>query len=166
MNPIWFDTIDSPIGTLTAAADRSGLRWLLFPRNRHEPLRNDWHRDAAPFTDLRRQLADYFAGERTTFDLDLAPVGTAFQQSVWTALREIPYGETRSYGDIAARIGNPKGVRAVGLANGRNPIPIIVPCHRVIGANGTLTGFGGGIDTKRFLLDLETRTSVVRSAGA
>ncbi|MBL0027729.1 MAG: methylated-DNA--[protein]-cysteine S-methyltransferase [Rhodanobacteraceae bacterium] len=157
MSPIFFDLIDSPIGTLTAAADDSGLRWLLFPRNRHEPARAGWQRDVTPFAELRRQLAAYFAGESQVFNLPLAPQGTNFQQSVWSALRGIPYGQTCSYRDIAHVIGNPKGVRAVGLANGRNPLPIIVPCHRVIGADGSMTGFGGGLDTKRFLLDLEAR---------
>lgn len=157
MNTLWFDTFDSPIGPLTAAADAAGLRWLLFPQNRHEPLREHWRRDPAPFAELRRQLAAYFAGERRDFDLALAPQGTPFQQAVWAALRAIPYGETRSYRDQALAIGNPKGVRAVGLANGRNPLPIVIPCHRVIGANGSMTGFGGGIEIKRFLLDLEAR---------
>lgn len=159
MNTIRYDLIDSPIGPLTAAADDTGLRWLLFPQNRHEPLREGWRHDPAPFAELRRQLAAYFAGELHDFDLPLAPQGTDFQQSVWAALRAIPYGETRSYRDQALAIGNPKGVRAVGLANGRNPLPIVIPCHRVIGANGSMTGFGGGIDTKRFLLDLEARHS-------
>lgn len=162
MNTIWFDTFDSPIGPLTAAADTDGLRWLQFPQNRHEPLRTLWRRDPAPFAELRRQLAAYFAGERRDFDLALAPQGTPFQQSVWAALRAIPYGETRSYRDQALAVGNPKGVRAVGLANGRNPLPIVIPCHRVIGANGSMTGFGGGIETKRFLLDLEARHADAR----
>lgn len=157
MTTIRFDFIDSPIGTLNAAADESGLRWLLFPQNRHEPVREGWQRDTASFAELRRQLAAYFAGELHDFDLPLAPQGTPFQQSAWAALRAIPYGETRSYRDQAVAIGNPKAVRAVGLANGRNPLPIVIPCHRVIGANGSMTGFGGGIDTKRFLLDLEAR---------
>lgn len=157
MTTIRFDFIDSPIGTLNAAADESGLRWLLFPQNRHEPVREGWQRDTASFAELRRQLAAYFAGELHDFDLPLAPQGTPFQQSAWAALRTIPYGETRSYRDQAVAIGNPKAVRAVGLANGRNPLPIVIPCHRVIGANGSMTGFGGGIDTKRFLLDLEAR---------
>lgn len=157
MSTMWYDTIDSLNGTLIAAADESGLRWLLFPQNRHEPVREGWQRDTASFAELRRQLAAYFAGELHDFDLPLAPQGTPFQQSAWAALRAIPYGETRSYRDQAVAIGNPKAVRAVGLANGRNPLPIVIPCHRVIGANGSMTGFGGGIDTKRFLLDLEAR---------
>jgi methylated-DNA-[protein]-cysteine S-methyltransferase len=104
---------------------------------------------------VRDQLGEYFAGERTDFDLRLAASGNAFERRVWRALEEIPYGETVSYGEVARRIGRPDGARAVGLANGRNPISIVVPCHRVIGANGSLTGYGGGIERKRFLLDLE-----------
>lgn len=157
MNTTRFDTFDSPIGPLTAAADNDGLRWLLFTHNRYEPERNDWQLDATPFVELRCQLAAYFAGELRDFDLPLAATGTPFQHLVWSALRTIPYGETRSYRDIACSIDNAKAVRAVGLANGRNPLPIIVPCHRVIGADGSMTGFGGGIAIKRFLLDLEAR---------
>ena len=157
MNTTWFDTFDSPIGALTAAADDDGLRWLLFAHNRHEPDRSGWQRDATPFIELRRQLAAYFAGELRDFELPLAASGTPFQYAVWSGLRAIPYGDTRSYRDLAHAIGNPKAVRAVGLANGRNPVPIIVPCHRVIGADGSMTGFGGGIAIKRFLLDLEAR---------
>ena len=104
---------------------------------------------------MKTQLDEYFSGQRTTFDLKLAPWGTDFQLEVLRALQEIPYGETRSYQDVATHIGRDKAVRAVGAANGRNPLPIIIPCHRVIGANGSLTGFGGGLSTKRFLLDLE-----------
>jgi len=103
------------------------------------------------------QLAEYFAGKRAKFDLPLAPAGTEFQRSVWRALQTIPYGKTRSYGEIAAQIGNPKAFRAVGLANNRNPIVIIIPCHRVIGHDGSLVGFGGGLDVKQYLLDLENR---------
>ncbi len=156
-HPLRYDTIDSPIGTLTAAADDAGLRYLLFPSNRHEPARADWRRDPNAFAPLRSQLAAYFAGELQAFDLELAAEGTAFQLSVWAALQRIPYGATWSYRDLAIGIGNPKAVRAVGLANGRNPLPIIVPCHRVIGANGSMTGFGGGIPTKQVLLALEAR---------
>ncbi len=152
-----YDTIDSPIGTLTAAVDDAGLRYLLFPDNRHEPARGEWRRDANAFGTLRAQLAAYFAGELQTFDLELAALGTTFQLSVWASLQRIPYGATWSYRDLAVDIGNAKAVRAVGLANGRNPLPIIVPCHRVIGANGSMTGFGGGIPTKQALLALEAR---------
>jgi methylated-DNA-[protein]-cysteine S-methyltransferase len=113
-----------------------------------------WRHDAGPFTPVARQLREYFAGTRRAFDLPLAPVGTSFQLAVWRALRAIPYGETRSYGQLAQALGA-GGARAVGLANGSNPLPIIVPCHRVIGADGSLTGFGGGLSIKHALLTLE-----------
>lgn len=121
----------------------------------YEPSRDGWEVDDNAFPDAVEQLAEYFAGERTEFDLPLEMEGTAFQRTVWSALREIPYGETCSYGEIARNIGSPAAFRAVGLANGHNPISIIVPCHRVIGANGSLTGYGGGLERKRLLLDLE-----------
>lgn len=118
--------------------------------------RPDWRREDAPFRATRDRLDAYFTGKRITFDdLPLRPSGTPFQRRVWRALRTIPYGETATYGEMARKIGRPKAVRAVGAANGRNPIPIIVPCHRVIGADGSLTGYGGGMDRKRRLLDLE-----------
>lgn len=150
--------IDSPIGQILVAGDARGLRKIGFPtgKGRVEP-RSDWERDDAAFGDVQQQLVEYFAGKRTRFDLKLAPTGTAFQLDVLNALQGIPYGETRSYRDIAESIGRPKAVRAVGAANGRNPLPIVIPCHRVIGANGSLTGFGGGLETKRYLLDLEQR---------
>jgi len=157
MDTIHFETIASPIGVLTAAGDDSGLRWLLFAQSRYEPAREGWQQSRGRFTALREQLAAYFAGELRDFDLELAPVGTPFQRSVWDALRRIPYATTWSYRDLATDIGNPKAVRAVGLANGRNPLPIVVPCHRVIGSTGNLTGFGGGLPTKRWLLDHERR---------
>ena len=116
---------------------------------------------AAVFDHVIAQLDEYFAGERTEFDVPLDPVGTEFQLRAWAALRRIPYGETRSYGEQARTIGAPAAVRAVGAANGRNPISIIVPCHRVVGSNGSLTGFGGGLDAKRYLLDLEARTQTL-----
>ena len=121
----------------------------------YEPSRDGWEVDDDAFADAVEQLAEYFTGERTEFELSLDLVGTAFQRSVWSALREIPYGETCSYGEIARKLGSPGASRAVGLANGHNPIGIIVPCHRVIGANGSLTGYGGGLERKRMLLDLE-----------
>ena len=111
--------------------------------------------DAAPFPLLRRQLAEYFAGERTAFELPLAPAGTPFQRNVWDALLAIPYGETRSYGELAAAVGKPGAARAVGRANHDNPIGVVIPCHRVIGAGGALTGYAGGLDRKRYLLELE-----------
>jgi methylated-DNA-[protein]-cysteine S-methyltransferase len=117
---------------------------------------------AAAVADVAKQLQEYFRGERQSFDLNLAPRGTEFQQAVWRALLRIPYGETRSYADIAREIGRPAAVRAVGAANGANPIPIVIPCHRVVGSNGSLTGFGGGIDTKRWLLAHEARVAGLR----
>ena len=151
-----WDEIDSPVGTLLLAADSRGLTRLHFQAG-PEPLRPPaaWRRDADPLRHAIGQLAEYFSGKRRTFSLQLAPVGTPFQLTVWQALRTIPYGETVSYGELARRLGLDGGARAVGLANGANPLPIVVPCHRVIGADGTLTGFGGGLDIKRSLLALE-----------
>lgn len=149
--------LESPIGRLLIAGeDGETISLIGFPegKGKVEP-RADWQRDDGEFVEAARQLREYFAGERRAFDLDLAPHGTPFQLAVLDELRRIPYGETRSYGQIAERLGKPKAVRAVGAANGRNPLPIVIPCHRVIGTNGALTGFGGGIDTKRFLLALE-----------
>lgn len=149
--------VDSPVGRLLVAAGGDGLRAIEFPRNRHPVRRDDgWIEGSHPLIDeARHQLDDYFAGKRTAFDLPLAPRGTPFQLSVWQALRAIPFGDTWTYGDLARHIGQPTAVRAVGAANGRNPIPIVIPCHRVIGSDGTLTGFGGGLPTKEFLLRLE-----------
>jgi len=145
------------IGELLLAGDGNHLSLLGFPngkmQRRHEP---DWTKDRGPFVEASVQLDAYFAGELKEFDLPLKPKGTAFQESVWQVLTEIPYGETWSYGQLATNIGNPKASRAVGAANGVNPIPVIIPCHRVIGASGKLTGFGGGIETKQFLLELES----------
>ena len=146
---------DSPGGPLTLTSDGAALTGIYFHKQRHGeapagPLGADKIIDAT-----RKQLDSYFAGKRRTFDVPLGPRGTAFQSRVWSALTKIPYGETKSYGAIAQAIGSPKAVRAVGAANGRNPIPIIIPCHRVIGANGSLTGFGGGMAWKELLLDLE-----------
>lgn len=148
--------IKSPIGPLLLAGDDQGLRCVGFPEGKGviNPG-DDWVEDGTAFEDVKKQLHEYFDGQRTGFDLKLAPEGTEFQRSVLDALRKIPYGETRSYQDIATGVGRPRAVRAVGAANGRNPLPIIIPCHRVIGTNGSLTGFGGGIPTKQFLLDLE-----------
>lgn len=153
---MWFDQFDTPIGRMTLAADEHGLRHVLFPDNKYPPARTgDWHRDASALREAREQLLDYFAGTRRGFDLVLAPEGTAFQVTVWKTLARIPFGATWSYGELARHIGEPKAVRAVGAANGRNPLPVILPCHRVIGADGRLTGFGGGLPLKKFLLDLE-----------
>jgi methylated-DNA-[protein]-cysteine S-methyltransferase len=150
------DTCASPVGELTLVSDGTHLTGLYLPghRDRPGPLA-DARRDAGPFRALRDQLDAYFAGEPVVFDVPLAPNGTTFQRGVWEALRAIPYGATATYGQIAAAIGNPKAVRAVGLANGRNPISIVIPCHRVIGADGSLTGYGGGVQCKRALLELE-----------
>lgn len=153
-----FSEIQSPVGPLLLAADDAGLRQIIFMngRDRAQPDPS-WVPDPSAFAEATRQLHAYFAGELEQFDLPLAPEGTPFQQQVWRRLCEIPYGETISYGELARRIGNPKASRAVGLANGSNPIPIIIPCHRVIGSNGKLTGYGGGLPIKEKLLALERR---------
>jgi len=151
-----YRTINSPVGKLLLAGDQSGLRIIGFPGGKgHVEPDAAWSLVDDCFKEAEDQLNEYFEGERTSFDLNLSPSGTEFQLLVLTALQEIPCGETRSYLDIAKRIGRPKAVRAVGAANGRNPLPIVIPCHRVIGADGSLTGFGGGLDTKRYLLNLE-----------
>ena len=151
-----FALTDSPIGELCLIRDDEGLRGLYMQDHRGAaPVDPGWLRDDAAFTGITGQLDRYFAGELTDFDLPLAPRGTPFQLRVWAALSEIPYGETISYGELARYIGHPSAARAVGLANGRNPVAVIVPCHRVIGADGSLTGYGGGLERKRFLLDLE-----------
>lgn len=151
-----YTTLDSPIGELLLTSDREALRGLHMQAGpRAVASHPGWQRTEEPFGAVREQLEEYFAGRRRSFDLSLAPVGTPFQRRVWDALREIPYGETVSYGEIARRIGRPGAARAVGLANGRNPISVIVPCHRVIGAGGGLTGYGGGLERKRLLLELE-----------
>ena len=151
-----YRSIDSPIGLLTLAGQGDCLTNLVMEDTAHPPSdRSRWVKDAAAFPDAVAQLHDYFAGERTGFEVALCPDGTSFQQRVWDALGAIPYGETRSYGEIARHIGHPRAARAVGLANARNPVPIIVPCHRVIGANGALTGYAGGLQAKCALLDLE-----------
>ena len=151
--------IDSPIGLLTLAGTDHVLTNLRMVDQTYEPDRADWVQDKSAFPAAVEQLAAYFAGELQEFDLDLEMSGTEFQRRVWNALRTIPYGETRSYGEIAQQIGSPSAFRAVGLANGHNPIAVIVPCHRVIGANGSLTGFGGGLDRKSKLLELEKNTA-------
>ncbi|WIM90278.1 methylated-DNA--[protein]-cysteine S-methyltransferase [Candidatus Mycobacterium wuenschmannii] len=156
---IRYRTIESPIGLLTLAGRDGVLSNLRMVDQTYEPDRSDWSADAAAFGDVVDQLDAYFAGSLTDFDVDLDLRGTDFQRRVWHALLTIPFGETRSYGDIAEQIGAPGSARAVGLANGHNPIAIIVPCHRVIGANGGLTGYGGGLDRKRSLLALEMRRS-------
>ena len=155
---IFYTTFGSPVGPLLLAGDSNALRLVSFESSkRSTPPRPDWEQDKAPFAEVIRQLQAYFGGELKEFDLPLALEGTDFQLRVWKALRTIPYGETISYAQLAQCIGNPKSVRAVGLANGSNPIPIIVPCHRVIGSDGSLTGFGGGLSTKKKLLELENK---------
>ncbi len=153
-----FTEIKSPVGRLLLVADRDGLRHVGFLDGRGAfPRAPDWRESRAPFKEVIRQLAAYFAGELRSFTLELAPRGTPFQRTVWAKLGKIPYGRTISYGELAASIGKPKASRAVGLANGANPIPIIIPCHRVIGANGKLTGYGGGLPIKEKLLAFEQR---------
>jgi len=147
------------IGTLTLVGDEEGLRHIVFPKEKSPMIiRSDWKKKSEFFAPVKAQLRAYFKGELKNFDLALAPVGTPFQLKVWQALRTIPYGELVSYKTLAEAIGNPKAVRAVGGANGKNPIPIIVPCHRCIGSDGSLIGFGGGLDTKKRLIDLERST--------
>ncbi len=156
--------VDSPIGELTLVADGDVLTGLYFTGRSHQPKPEALgERTDDGFVEVRRQLDEYFAGDRTGFDLPLAAQGTAFEHQVWDLLKEIPYGETRSYGDLARQLGDPALAQAVGWANGRNPVSVIVPCHRVIGADGRLTGYAGGLDRKRYLLELEEPAEV--SAG-
>ncbi len=158
MSPIHYTRMESPVGPLLLTADGSGLREILFVDGRTTAVPDPaWREDAAPLAEVIRQLKAYFAGTLEEFDLPLSPKGTAFQLGVWKSLCEIPFGTTISYGELARRIGNPKASRAVGLANGSNPIPIVIPCHRVIGSNGKLTGYGGGLPIKEKLLALERK---------
>jgi methylated-DNA-[protein]-cysteine S-methyltransferase len=163
---MYYCYLETKIGDLLLAGDEEGLSLVGFPEGamRHEP-EPEWIFNEKPFAVAREQLTAYFAGELKAFDLDLNPTGTEFQLQVLDELQKIPYGTTCSYSDIANRIGRPKAVRAVGAANGRNPIPIIIPCHRVIGASGHLTGFGGGLPTKEALLRLELENSQFQSNG-
>lgn len=151
--------LDSPIGALLIAGDASALHRISFPTRKGAPAAPEpgWRQDAAPLAEAMRQIAGYFEGTRLDFSLPLAFAGEPLQNAVWEALREIPYAQTRSYGQIATRVGDVSAARAVGAACGANPLPIVIPCHRVVGADGSLTGFGGGLPTKRFLLDLEQR---------
>jgi methylated-DNA-[protein]-cysteine S-methyltransferase len=158
MSQTSYTRIESPIGPLLLAADEAGLREIRFVNGRHPAKpESDWKEDPAPLKETARQLHAYFTGELEDFDLRLDPEGTPFQREVWRRLCDIPYGETISYGELAGRMGYPKAARAVGLANGSNPIPIVIPCHRVIGSNGKLTGYGGGLPIKEKLLALERR---------
>ena len=168
MENLSFGLLDTPIGTLLVAGDAEALRFISFPVNGRAAAPKPGWRSAlkGPVAEAVRQLHEYFAGRRSAFDLPLAPAGTAFQRTVWRALQEIPYGATISYGELARRVGNPKASRAVGSANGKNPLPIVIPCHRVIASDGGLGGFGGGLPTKQGLLDLEQRTSVRNRAVA
>jgi methylated-DNA-[protein]-cysteine S-methyltransferase len=150
--------VDSPCGPLTLVAEGDALCGLYMDLQRHRPhdsALGDPEPGAPIFERAETELKEYFAGQRREFDVPLTFAGTPFQRLVWAALREIPYGETMSYGELAERLGKPSAARAVGLANGKNPIGIIVPCHRVVGSNGSLTGYGGGLDRKRYLLDFE-----------
>jgi len=156
----YYDMMQSPIGELMLVSDGNTLTGLYMDNQKHAGGRAKAIRDEEMLKQPRAQLQAYFAGELREFGLPLAAGGTPFQQRVWRALRDIPYGETISYGELARRIGQPKASRAVGLANGRNPISIVVPCHRVIGANGSLTGYGGGLERKRWLLAHERMGSL------
>lgn len=154
--------LESPVGALLVAGDEAGLHCISFPRgDRAVAPRQEWRRDEALFENAFAQLAAYFAGALTEFELPLHFAGTPFQKAVWRTLIDIPYGETMSYGALAAAIGRPSAARAVGAANGANPLPIVAPCHRVIGADRSLTGIGGGLETKRFLLEHERRVAAL-----
>jgi methylated-DNA-[protein]-cysteine S-methyltransferase len=155
MKKAFYTTIESPLGELLITSDGSAITGLYTPRNDNYASAKKGIEDAKPFKEAIRQLNEYFAGKRTDFDLPLAANGTEFQKKVWASLTKINYGKTKSYGDIAKTLGMPKASRAVGAANGRNPICIIVPCHRVIGASGKLTGYNGGVEVKKWLLEHE-----------
>ena len=154
-----YTTMPSPVGDLLLTGEGGRLTGLYLPSDRYArhaaANRGTLPRDDAAFAEARRQLEEYFAGERGSFDLPVAPAGTPFQQRVWAELQRIGYGTTITYAELAARIGRPTAIRAAGAANGANPVSIVIPCHRVIGSNGALTGYGGGLEAKRFLLELE-----------
>ena len=156
---IYYTTIASPVGTILIAKNSQGLCHISFEQdsNRKSPEAEGWHFDPTAFKEILAQLEAYFKGDLHHFDLPLAPTGTPFQLQVWYVLQTIPYGETISYGELAGKIGRPQAARAVGAANGKNPLPIVVPCHRVIGSNGLLTGYAGGLHIKEALLALERR---------
>jgi methylated-DNA-[protein]-cysteine S-methyltransferase len=158
-NNVFYQLLPSPIGALLLVSDGVALTGLFMSNHKEGPVPQPaWHRDDGPFVSVREQLTEYFGGNLQQFDVGLAPTGTAFQKKVWQELSRIPFGSSISYGELARRIGQPAASRAVGRANGQNPISIIVPCHRVIGANGTLTGYGGGIERKKWLLEHEAKT--------
>lgn len=152
-NETFYTIVDSPMGPILLAGNEEGLTELNFQAGkRPTPIAADWEKNAAPFAETIAQLGTYFAGDLQAFNLCLAPTGTPFQLAVWQELQAIPYGETISYGELARRIGKPKAVRAVGAANGANPLPLVVPCHRVVGSDGRLTGYGAGLPIKEALL--------------
>jgi methylated-DNA-[protein]-cysteine S-methyltransferase len=164
---IFYTTLDSPVGALFLTSNGEAITELFMEKHKGGPKPiGDWRRDDEMFIEAASQLRAYFAGELTEFDLPIAIGGAPFQQRVWAELLKIPYGSTISYGELARRIGNPKASRAVGAANGDNPISIIIPCHRVIGSNGKLTGYGGGVERKKFLLEFEAETLAKRIKDA
>lgn len=154
---VLYTTLDSPIGELLLLGDGQSLCGLYMQGGRRPiAIRSSWERSASAFAEVCAQLHEYFAGRRTAFDVPLAMSGNPFERRVWRALGGIPYGATLSYGELARNVGHPSAARAVGVANARNPVAVIVPCHRVIGADGSLTGYGGGLERKRLLLELES----------
>jgi methylated-DNA-[protein]-cysteine S-methyltransferase len=168
MNMRYYDTFDSPYGAMLLAASERGLSGVYFNRQKHHPKRGaDWQHAPgnAHLKKAKKQLAEYFGGKRKAFELDLDPAGSPFQKRVWKEIAGVPYGETISYGELARRAGFPEGARAAGAATGRNPIGIVVPCHRIVGANGKLTGYAGGLDKKRALLALESGDRDLLSAA-
>jgi methylated-DNA-[protein]-cysteine S-methyltransferase len=168
MNMRYYDTFDSPYGGMLLAASERGLSGVYFNRQKYHPKRGaGWQHapDNAHLKKAKKQLAEYFAGKRRDFDLALDPAGSSFQKRVWKEIAGVPYGETISYGELARRAGFPEGARAAGAATGRNPIGIVVPCHRIVGANGKLTGYAGGLDKKRALLALESGERDLLSAA-
>ena len=164
----YYDTLDTPYGGMLIAASERGITGVYFDRQKHLPSRREgWQRspENPHLKKAKKQLVEYFAGKRKDFDLALDPVGTEFQKAVWKAISRVPYGETISYGELARRAGFPEGARAAGAATGRNPIGIVVPCHRIVGADGSLTGYAGGLDKKRALLALEAGERDLLSAA-
>src|SRR5579872_3947776 len=168
MGHVNYAYLETPIGTLLIAGDDAAVRSITFPQHgRAAEPQPEWQESQrGPVGEAARQLREYFARKRAEFDLPLAPEGTPFQRAVWRQLQQIPYGQTISYGELARRVGNPKASRAVGSANGANPLPIVIPCHRVIAGDGSIGGFGGGLPTKESLLALEQRPSAGKRAVA